>query len=144
MRDIAGLEIKNAKNGKGIFANRTFKKGQTLFEVRGQRRHFAYVNLRPGTFQDNTFRFSHDYYLSPAGQLGDFLNHSCEPNAGIVKQNNKLYVIAIENIVKGNEIAIDYSTILGRDDSWTMSCKCGSPRCRRIIKSFSSLPKSLK
>jgi len=140
----AGLEVKRAKNGKGIFTKRPLKQSQVVFEVVGERKHYQNVNKKGGTFQDNTFRFSKDYYLSPAGKLGDYLNHSCDPNAGVKKKNNKLYIVAMDNIKKGSEIVIDYSTILAGDDSWTMCCSCKSRNCRKVIKDFHSLPKNLQ
>src|SRR5207237_1215753 len=99
---------------------------------------------RGGAFADNCFRFGPETYLDPGDENGRFVNHSCEPNAGIRKSNNQLFLFAAQSIGSGDEILIDYSTILGDDDIWTMRCKCGSPACRRTIRRFGSLPLNLK
>ena len=72
------------------------------------------------------------------------MNHSCEPNAGIRKINNQLFLFAARAIAAGKEIVIDYSTILADDDIWTMRCNCGRRTCRKKIRRFGSLPLELK
>ena len=57
--------------------------------------------------RDNTFRFHEDYFLSPRGELGDFLNHSCKPNAYVLKKKNKLFIYSLNDISLGDEILID-------------------------------------
>lgn len=72
------------------------------------------------------------------------MNHSCEPNAGIRKINNQLFLFAATAIPTRKEIVIDYSTILADDDIWTMRCNCGHGTCRKKIRRFGSLPAELK
>lgn len=138
------VEIKRARNGKGIFGKRNFRQGEILFWVDGVRGHFSKIDELGGKFQDNAFRLSRDYYLSPEGELGDYLNHSCEPNCTVQKLKNKLWIVAITEIEKGTEIVMDYSVIIAKDDSWTMKCNCGNQNCRKVIGSFYSLPKYLR
>lgn len=92
-----------------------------------------------GRFADNCFRFGPETYLDPGDGAGAYLNHSCEPNAYISKSNNRLFLIALTSIRRNDEIAIDYSTILGDDDIWTMRCHCGRRSCRGTIKRFGTL-----
>ncbi|EKX51700.1 hypothetical protein GUITHDRAFT_55948, partial [Guillardia theta CCMP2712] len=47
--------------------------------------------------------FGHGLY-----PLASFINHSCEPNAIISFDGNKLVVRALENIPRGTEITIAY------------------------------------
>ena len=68
-------------------------------------------------------------------EAGAYLNHSCEPNAGIRKTNQQLFLFAAKPIAAEKEIVIDYSTILGDDDIWTMRCNCGRSACRRASPS---------
>lgn len=129
--------------GVGVFADRKFETGETIAPVTGNIIHWQTVNSIGGIIQDNTFRFSDQYYLSPDG-LGNYLNHSCEPNAGIFKQRNRLYLKAIKQIKSGQEIVFDYSTIIGDDDIWTMKCQCGTGSCRKRIKNFGFLNKKIQ
>jgi hypothetical protein len=96
-----------------------------------------------GSFADNCFRYGPETYLDPADGPGRWLNHSCRPNAAVVKKRHRLLLVAAERIVPGDEIVIDYSTILGRDDIWTMRCRCGAGKCRRVIRNIQGLPAAL-
>src|SRR6185369_310579 len=110
------IVIKQSRNGKGIFTDGVFKAGEPIFEVKGKIFHYSEVLKIGGEFADNTFRFDEETYLSPQGQTGDFLNHSCDPNSKVVKQSGKLFIVAIKDILPNQEVVIDYSTILADDD----------------------------
>ncbi len=81
--------------------------------------------------------------MGPSGKLDDYINHSCNPNSGLIIKNEKVNLIAIKNIKNGKEITYDYSTTIN-EDNWKMRCNCGSKICRKIIKDFKYLPKNIK
>ena len=56
------------------------------------------------------------------------LNHSCEPNVGIVGQ---IVFRAMRDIMPGEELTFDYAT--GDDDDWKMECRCGAADCRGTV-----------
>ena len=62
----------------------------------------------------------------------------------VVKEGAKLLIKAARSLEKGEEIVIDYSTIVGSDDVWRMRCRCGCAHCRRVVKSFTTLPKKTR
>lgn len=141
---MSGLTIKKAKNGRGIFATRDYYAEETLFQVEG-----AFVTGYEDDELDenersNTFRFSREKYINPKGTIGDFLNHSCLPNAKVIKRKKALYIVAVEDIRKGTEVVIDYSTITASDDTWEMNCNCGNNECRGVISQFKKLPRKIK
>lgn len=69
-----------------------------------------------------------------------FVNHSCNPNAGI---DMTLNLVARRKIAPGREILWDYSTTMDEND-WTMpGCRCESYICRRTIRDFRTLPPAL-
>ena len=74
------------------------------------------------------------------GEPDRYLNHSCDPNAGIV-DNRRL--VAIRAIAAGEEIRFDYSTTMA-EDFWTLECRCGSPLCRGTVTDFRLLPSEVK
>ncbi len=53
------------------------------------------------------------------------LNHSCDPNVGIVGQ---ILFQAMRDIEPDEELTFDYAT--GDDDDWTLDCGCGTASCR--------------
>ena len=138
------LVVKKSPNGRGIFARREFAPDETIFEVTGT---FITCNEDDDIDEEmraNTYRFDEDRYISPKGRMGDFLNHSCEPNAKVVKKDERLFIIIVAAIAKGAEVVIDYSTITASDDSWEMKCNCGTAACRGTVKKFNSLPPKIR
>lgn len=136
--------IRKSRNGRGVFARREFLPGETVFRVMGKRITCNEDDEMDDRTRANTYRYDADTYISPAGRVGDLLNHSCAPNAKVVRDGAKLLIVAALRIPAGEEVAIDYSTILGADDVWEMRCNCGAKNCRGIIRSFNTLPPTLR
>ncbi len=138
------IYIKDARNGKGAFARKKILLNQKIFEIKGV---FLTCNEDDDVDEEtrnNAFRYDDNLYISPGETIGNFINHSCEPNAKVVKQKNKLFIYSILPILKDEEILFDYSTILARDDVWEMECNCGSQKCRGVVKQFKKLPLKIK
>lgn len=72
------------------------------------------------------------------------MNHSCSPNAGLVKFQNRLFIFSITEISPNDEITFDYSTCMNESEKWTMKCACESAECRGLIANFSLLPEALR
>ena len=138
------LTVKRSKTGLGVFANREFKAGRRIIELIGKLITCnADEDLDENT-RNNAIRFDKKYYISPNGKVGDYFNHSCDPNSYIVKSLGKLYLVACRDIKDGEEITFDYSTITAPDDIWEMKCHCQNKNCRKSIKSFDKLSKKLR
>ncbi len=141
-----GLAVKRVRNGHGIVALKKFRKNAILCEIKGkivsaeEVWHYWETDPRLG---ENCFRYDDDYYLNPEGEIGQYANHSCNPNAGIVKRGKRLLLKAVSPIAAGEEITHDYSTLLGADDVWKMRCNCGAVNCRRWVRNISTLPGSV-
>lgn len=137
------LAVCRVRNGQGIVALRPFSAGATVCQIKGRvvtaEAVWRYWDSDP-RLGENCFRYDADHYLDPEGEIGAFANHSCNPNAGIIKAGRKLLLQAIRSIAAGDEITHDYSTLLGADDVWKMKCNCGEAGCRRSVKNFRSLP----
>ena len=129
-----------ARNGRGLFVRVLMHREDRLLEVRGKIIDYEALDRAGGSVQDNAFRFGPETYLSPEGELGDFLNHSCEPNAKVVKEGEQLFIVAVGDIPADTEVTIDYATIIASDDIWEMACSCGSAHCRGRIASYTLLP----
>ena len=87
-------------------------------------------------------------YIDPSkrGNIGRFLNHSCEPNCFIVpvRVENmvpKLCVFAIRDISPGEELIYDYGSVSSSDSSDGSSnnasvrtpCHCMSEHCKGVL-----------
>lgn len=76
----------------------------------------------------NTFS-GDDFQIEDA----DYLNHSCEPNAGIKGQ---IFLMAMRDIEPDEEVTFDYAMCLHRVEGlppYRMECLCGKDNCRKII-----------
>lgn len=126
--------------GYGLFAGRGFLEGELLFSLRGR----LFGGRRPGLEDEEWFAHSYqldrDLYLYPETPEGRYINHSCDPNAGL---REDLEMIALRDIGAGEEVFFDYSTTMS-EHSWTMPCGCGASLCRGRIGDFHELPALLK
>jgi len=144
------VEVRDVKNkGKGIFALRDFNEGECILDITGEvietenpldypeeiREHWGPIGKK-----GNKFRF-----IKPESPWM-YMNHSCDSNAGII---NDRKLIAINDIKKGEEITVDYSTLdieslTQGKKQLMMECKCGSENCRKVISTFDRLNKKDK
>ena len=138
------IVVGRARNGRGVFAATTLRTRQTIARINGRLVSPDVLWDVGGTFTDNCFRFGPETYLAPTDEAGQYLNHSCDPNAGIKKSKNQLFLFAARPIRRGAEVVIDYSTILGDDDVWMMRCRCGARRCRGTIRRVGLLPADVR
>src|SRR5437868_15545106 len=104
------VNVAPVRNGLGLVAARRLRPRQTIMKIVGRVVDADVLWDRGVAFADNCFRFGPETYLDPGDEPGRFVNHSCEPNAGIRKTNNQLFLFAVRSIGSGNEILIDYST----------------------------------
>jgi hypothetical protein len=137
------LVVKNTQNGKGVFADKDFDKGEIILEFRGK--FFTYEELPTpyNEVEDHYVQIDKNLYMGPSGNIDDFFNHSCVPNTGLKIDGKKVFLIAVSNIKKGDEITWDYSTTMDEDD-WEMDCQCGNKNCRGRIRDFKYLPPDIQ
>ena len=57
------------------------------------------------------------------------LNHSCEPNCGLLGQ---MLLVAMRDIVPGEELSFDYA-MCDASDYDEFRCLCGESTCREIV-----------
>jgi len=81
------------------------------------------------------------------GNIGRYINHSCNPNSAIVpvRVNSavpKLAIFAVRDIAAGEEITFDYSGGKTQNSSQAVnrkSCFCGSATCSKFLPFDESL-----
>ena len=57
------------------------------------------------------------------------INHSCNPNCEVEGKGLKLWISAIKDIKKGEELSYDYGFSYSKEDLNNFVCKCGSAKC---------------
>lgn len=124
--------------GRGVFAARAFRPGELILRFAGEPydRHHPIHDRPEGA---NLLQVGPTSYILP-GPVGLYVNHSCNPNAGLSGPD---LLVAIKDIPEGAEVRFDYSTGMD-EDLWTMKCACREPNCRGIVRDFKYLPPLLR
>jgi D-alanine-D-alanine ligase len=128
----------NSIAGYGIYATRNIAAKEVVFtgEGRSQRiitRRFVEQNWNEqekDTFRRYAYPMSRDLFLLWDDDPSEWApqNHCCKPNTAY----NGLNVIALQNIVQGEELTLDYAAFLD-ENMEPFHCKCGIPGCRGLI-----------
>jgi SET domain-containing protein len=128
MTMIDGLRVvRSPIHGYGVVATRAFAEGETLAEVEG-------VEWREEEKRDDTYSlFIEDGLFFDMVDQTRWINHSCDPNAGVysgVTDGRVWARIAAERaIAAGEEITYDYAF----PAHLAVPCRCGAKTCRGMI-----------
>jgi len=132
------LEVRPTRFGKGVFARKEIKAGEKILQFRGRlytrQNYLSKVNFEKCHYM----QIDTDLFLGPTTTPDNFVNHCCEPNAGLKIHKGKAFLVAIRNIRYEEEITFDYSTSMA-EDHWEMDCACGAPSCRSRVRDFKYL-----
>ena len=132
------IQVGPCNVGLGLFATRHFEAGERILVFKGKR-FDANDPIHETPDGSNLLQTGRRTYIMPLPP-GLYVNHSCNPNAGVVHGR---HLVALRSIAAGQEIRFDYATTIF-DDTWKMACACGEPNCRNLIEDFSTLPEELK
>jgi hypothetical protein len=135
---LPDLLVGESRTGKGVFAGRAFKGEDPVFAWQDKlvlREHLepgavGIVQVGPGLFL-------------PHDPIGDFFNHSCDPNTALIAAEGKVQLRAIQDIPGLQEITFDYS-ITADGEGLDMDCLCGTLGCRVKIGDWKNLPVSVR
>ena len=132
------LEVREtSKCGKGVFTKENIKKNDILAIFGGYILSAEEELKLPESVRDQGVQISEDFILTVSRESemedGGFFNHSCDPNSGY---NGQIFLVAMRNIKKGEEIAFDYATVLHKSKNralYKLKCFCGSEGCRGVV-----------
>jgi len=133
---------KSGISGKGVFSNRSFRKGEMILEIDD-----SHVVTDPSKLTKEQHKFELDYLADGKIVIMQaperYMNHSCDPNSYVKTVNGIRKIFAMRDIQKGEEIVGDYS-INGHNEG-TFQCRCGSENCRLVYQgNFFKLPEALQ
>ena len=116
------------RRGNGVFARRPVAKGELLLMWGGRVVDLSTLRSLPDTAQIMSLQVEDDLFLISTDQIdpADYINHSCDPNAGL---SGTTAVVALRDIEVDEEVCYDYAMT----DSSSINpflCGCGSVRCR--------------
>ena len=120
-------------SGKGTFAKKNIKKGEIVAVFGGHVFNFTTWDKLPEDVKYEDLQIGEDLIIGPKKKEevgeGDYVNHSCEPNAGI---RGQIFLVAMKGIKRDEEITFDYSMVLCGSE-FKMRCRCGKKSCRKVI-----------
>jgi hypothetical protein len=121
------------KGGYGVFACEPVRQGERLLVWGGDIISREQIALLPFPLQAYVVQVEEDAYLAPREydepETGDYINHSCDPNAGF---DGQIVLIAMRDIQPDEEICIDYAMCDGSPYD-EFACQCGAANCRGRI-----------
>ncbi len=127
----------------GVFAQQPITSGELLVMWSGKIVATEHLHELTPLEISRSVQVEEDLYLVPIveGEPGDFINHSCNPNAGLQGQ---IALVALRDIKSGEEICYDYAMTDGSAYD-EFECHCGEPSCRhRVTGSDWQLPELQK
>jgi SET domain-containing protein len=135
---------KSGVHGKGVFALQDIPEGETLIEYIGEIISWKEAQRRHPWNPDDpnhTFYFHVDdkrvIDAAVGGNAARWINHSCDPNCEALVENGRVFIYALRDIKKGEELAYDYWFVLEDPHTAKMKalypCRCGSKKCRGTI-----------
>jgi len=143
MRTDAPLyRVRRSKiHGNGVYAAREIPRGTRIVEYLGERISHAQADARyeeKGQDDGHTFLFVvSSKVVIDAGVDGNdarYINHSCDPNCETVIEGGRVFIEALRDIRKGEELGYEYGlTWESTDDPDELAnyaCRCGAAKCR--------------
>ena len=135
-------EKKSRIHGIGIIASKNIKKntkiieyiGEKITKSEGNKRSAARIKKYLHKKNEGSvyiFELNNKYDIdgTPLYNKARYINHSCDPNCEVDIIDNQIWIIAIKNIKKNNELSYDYGYPFDEDDYTDHVCKCGSRKC---------------
>ncbi|KAG4075690.1 hypothetical protein HA402_003515 [Bradysia odoriphaga] len=137
-RKYASFKLKHlGDKGFGLIAETAIRSGTMVVEYVGELVTEAeYQSRRKSKQTQNLYfmKYGKGLYIDAEkkGNMSRFINHSCEPNCEPrviqVKGIQRIGLIAIKAINKGEELTFNY-----KFNDQTQKCYCGEPQCRGFI-----------
>ena len=127
-------KIKKSKIDKnGLYASCNIKKGTKIIEYKGKiisvkrsetdpkfdnKKAIYLFNINKRFDLDGDFKFN----------IARLINHSCDPNCEVFGEGLKVWVYAMKDIRKGDELSYDYG--FSYDENFRQyPCNCRSKKC---------------
>ena len=131
-------KIKKSRiDNRGLYAAKNIKKDTKIIEYKGKIITVKETETNPKFDNDKAiylFNLNKKYDLD-----GDFkyntarlINHSCDPNCEVDGVGLKLWIYAIKDIKKNEELTYDYGFSFDKDYK-DFPCRCGAKKCVGFI-----------
>ncbi len=115
------------KGGKGVFAVTSVQAGEVLAVWGGRVVDTDALRRLPPVKRRLILQVEEDLFLLTTREgPADWVNHSCEPNAGL---SGQVVLVAMRDILPGEEVCYDYA-MSDSNPFDEFICRCGAANCR--------------
>jgi hypothetical protein len=128
LTDKCEVQNRDVTGGKAVYARDVIESGELIAVWTGRIVSTDELDELPEEIRRHTVQVEEGLYLASHGsdEGPDFINHSCEPNAGL---DGQIAIVAMHRIQPGDEVTIDYAMCDGSPYD-EFGCECGSILCR--------------
>jgi hypothetical protein len=128
LTDKCEVQHRDVTGGKAVYARDVIEPGELVAVWSGRIVSAEELDELSEEIRRHTVQVEEGLYLASYGpdEGPDFINHSCEPNAGL---DGQIAIVALTRIHPGEEVTIDYAMCDGSPYD-EFDCACGSPICR--------------
>ncbi len=126
------LEVRPSKekgDGFGVFAREKIIRDELLIAYGGHVVTKDQLQILLNDPHRYSLQIEEDLFLTSIGTLADYVNHSCDPNAGMYGAN---MLTAVREVLPGEEICWDYAMSDGSPYD-EFNCTCDAVGCRKKI-----------
>lgn len=142
---IPALAVRHSKvHGNGVFATKKIAAETCIAEYRGERITQREADKRKAADPDNPF---HTFFFSleggrmidgdSEGNASRWINHCCEPNCEAREDKGRVFIYALRDIKRGEELNYDYGLVVEERHTAKVKaayeCRCGAPGCRHTM-----------
>lgn len=124
---MKNVVVKRSSAGLGLFADRTFKKGETVIEYTGEVITDDEAQRRGGKY---LFELNNKWTIDGKGRKNTarYINHSCKPNCypELTRNEKRVFIIAKRQIQSGEELTYNYGKEYVDRFIKPIGCKCAS------------------
>jgi uncharacterized protein len=115
--------------GQGLFAGQDIKQSTKIIRYIGEKIPHEESERRLAAGNVYVFSLDERYAIdgSTPKNTARYINHSCEPNCHTEQFGNTIWIVAIRDIVAGEELTYNYEYEI--DDEPAEPCHCGAKNC---------------
>jgi hypothetical protein len=118
-------------HGIGVFTTAPILAGTTVAAFGGFVVDRRELEALGDTIRTHALQIDDDLFLAsmPPFSSADYVNHSCDPNCGIV---GAVLLVTIRDVERDEELCFDYA-MSDSDDYDEFECTCGTALCRGVV-----------
>ena len=128
LTDKCEVRNRDVTGGKSVIAREHIDPGELIGVWSGRVVSTEELEGLAPEIRMHTVQVEEELYLASIGdsEPPDYINHSCDPNAGL---DGQIAIVAMRDIEPGDEVTIDYAMCDGSPYD-EFDCACGTALCR--------------